>query len=62
MRAIGLFDKNVGILIYYDTFCRKANKIIILYFRKKIVNRGFIETPRRRHADCKKSVEYEEEY
>jgi hypothetical protein len=40
MRAIGLFDKNVGILIYYDTFCRKANKIIILYFRKKIVNRG----------------------
>jgi hypothetical protein len=29
---------------------------------KKIGNRGFIESIRRRHTDCKKSVVYEANY
>ena len=43
-------------------FVEKQVKLIYSILGKKIENRGFTERIKRRHGDCKKSVEYDEEY
>jgi hypothetical protein len=43
-------------------FVEKQVKSIYSILGKKIENRGFTERIEWRHGDCKKSVEYDEEY